>query len=154
MSFRIRGLDAELFAHLFELDDAALAQHRARRLTSDACPGFPCRVSLTDAAVGDAVILVNFEHQAADTPFRARHAIYVRPGEQAYDAVDEIPGQLRTRTLSLRAFDGAGYMRDAKLVDGKLLEAAIADLLGQSSVSYIQAHFAAYGCYAARIERA
>jgi hypothetical protein len=154
MSFRIRGLDAEPFGHLFSLDAAALARRHAQRLTADACPGFPCRISLTDAAVGECVILVNFEHQAADTPFRARHAIYVRPGEQTYDAVDDVPDQLRTRALSLRAFDDAGYMRDAKLVDGKLLEPAIGDLLDRPEVSYIQAHFAAFGCYAARIERA
>jgi len=42
----------------------------------------------------------------------------------------------------------------AELVDGKALEGAIAQLLGDPRAAYLQAHFAKFGCYAARIERA
>ena len=35
------------------------------------------RVTLEDAPVGQALLLLNYEHQAADTPYRSRHAIYV-----------------------------------------------------------------------------
>ena len=103
MPFRISGLPAEPFQHLFALDDAALKRHSAVRRVAENS-GYPCRVSLTDAKAGDEVILVNYEHQDADTPYRSRHAIYVRQGERRYDAVGEIPEQLRKRLLSVRAF--------------------------------------------------
>ena len=60
-----------------------------------------------DAKGGDEVILTNFEHQPAATPYRSRHAIFVRAGETTFDAVDAVPDQLRRRILSLRAFDRA-----------------------------------------------
>jgi hypothetical protein len=153
MTFRIRGLDAAPFQPLFNLDAACLKAHQAVRQTADAQPGFPCRVSLTDAPIGAEVILVNYEHQTADTPYRSRHAIYVREGEETYDAIDQVPEQLRLRTLSLRAFDDAGFIRAADLVAGTALEPALDALLSDPAIAYIQAHFAKFGCYAARIER-
>ena len=55
MSFRISGLPAEDFGHLFALDDAELAALGAVRRTAE--HPAPCRVSLTDATPGDEVIL-------------------------------------------------------------------------------------------------
>lgn len=154
MALRIRGLDPSPFQFLFDLDDAALAEHGAVREVAEASPGYPCRIGLTDAPVGEALILVNYEHQPAETPFRSRYAIYVRQGQQAYDAVNAVPEQLRLRILSLRAFDAAGFLRDAEVVDGRALEGAAERLLDDPKTAYLHAHFAAPGCYAARIDRA
>ena len=152
MSFRISGLPAENFDHLFALSDAELAAHGAvRRKAPDAVP---CRISLTDAIPGDEVILTNYEHHAVDSPYRMRFAIYVRKGEQTYDEVDSIPEQLRKRTLAVRAFDSGGMMVERELVEGTELEGAIDRLLGLPAAAYLHVHFAAPGCYAARIERA
>jgi hypothetical protein len=154
MTFRMRGLDAAPFQPLFTLDEASLKDRQAVRQIADAQPGFPCRISLTDAPVGAEVILVNYEHQSADTPYRSRHAIYVRQGEETYDAIDRVPEHLRIRTLSLRAFDDAGFIRAADLVAGTELETALEQILSDPAVAYVQAHFAKFGCYAARIDRA
>lgn len=108
MTFRITGLPAEPFAHLFALPDSQLAAHGARRKIADG--PHPCRISLTDAAPGDEVILVNHEHHAVASPYRMRFAIYVRPGEETFDAVDTVPDQLRRRTLAVRGFDSQGMM--------------------------------------------
>ena len=79
MSFRITGLPAENFQHLFSLDDVELAALGAVRRNA---PGaVPCRISLTDATPGEEVILTNYEHHAVDSPYRMRFAIYVRKGE-------------------------------------------------------------------------
>jgi hypothetical protein len=154
MTFRIRGLDATPFQPLFALDALLLKDRQAVRQIVDAAPGFPCRISLTEAPVGAEVILVNYEHQSADTPYRSRHAIYVREGEETYDAIDQVPEQLRLRTLSLRAFDEAGFIRAAELVAGTAVEPALDALLADPAVAYVHAHFAKFGCYAARIDRA
>lgn len=152
MSFRIQGLPAEAFAELFALPDAALPARGAVRQVAD--DGTPCRISLTDATPGEPVLLVNFEHQPADTPYRSRFAVYVRPGETTYDAVDQVPEQLRKRMLSVRAYGRDGMMVGAELVDGRALEPVLERVLGDPRADYIHLHFAAPGCYAARVERA
>jgi hypothetical protein len=154
MSFRIKGLPAENFQHLFALSDAELRAHQARRSTVDQENAFPCRISLTDAAPGDEVLLVNYEHHAVDTPYRSRFAVYVRPGEATFDAVDEIPAQLRRRILAARGYDGDGMLVEADLVDGRALEGKIEQLFADPKIAYLHLHFAKPGCYAARVERA
>jgi hypothetical protein len=152
MSFRIMGLPAEAFGDLFALSDQQLAARGAVRRIAD--KGFPCRISLTDAQPGDELILVNYEHHPVDSPYRMRFAIFVREGEQQYDAVDQVPQQLRRQGLALRAFDRDAMMVAYELVDGPQLEQAIERQFLDPRADYLHAHFAAPGCYAARIERA
>ena len=154
MKFRITGLPAAEFQHWFSLSDAELAQRHAVRRTADAKPGFPCRISLTDAEIGDEVLLINHEHLAVASPYRSCHAIYIRANERTFDAVEQVPQMLRTRALSLRGFDAAGMMTAADVVDGSELESAIEEMFADPATRYLHAHFAKPGCYAARIERA
>jgi len=155
MRFRIQGLPAIEFAPLFSMSDAELAGHNAvRRIADNRERGYPCRVSLTDSRPGDELILVNYEHHAVASPYRMRFAIYVRPGEKQFDAVDEVPDYFRGRTLAVRAYDKAGMMAGWELVEGDALEGVIEKLLAEARVSYLHIHFAAPGCYAARVEHA
>jgi hypothetical protein len=155
MSFRITGLPAERFSHLFALSDEDLAAHGAVRRIADArTPGYPCRISLTDSQPGDELLLVNHEHHPVDSPYRMRFAIYVRKGEQTYDAVGQVPEQLRVRTLAVRAFDSGAMMVGWELIEGRELEAATERLFANPAAAYLHVHFAAPGCYAARVERA
>jgi hypothetical protein len=152
MAFRILGLPANNFTHLFALSDRDLAAQGGVRRTADG--SYPCRVSLTDSQPGEELLLVNYEHHAVDSPYRMRFAIFVREGDQTYDEVNEIPEQLRKRTLAVRSFDANGMMVDNRLVDGQEIEPVIEKLLTPSKVAYLHVHFAAAGCYAARVERA
>jgi hypothetical protein len=154
MTFRIVGLSPESFAPLFSMTDDQLAAHGAVRRVADQKPGYPCRVSLTDAEPGQPVILVHYEHQPAASPYRASHAIYVREGEVTYDAVDHVPDALRSRLLSVRGFDRLGFMVGADVVEGRALEGVIEQLFADSHTDYLHVHFAKPGCYAARVERA
>ena len=154
MHFRVRGLPAETFAPLFALSNEELKKQGAVRRIADARnPGYPCRVSLTDSTPGDELILVNYEHHPVDSPYRMRFAIYVRAGEETYDRVDQVPEQLRLRTLAVRAFDDKAMMFGFELVDGRELEPAIERLLALPQTAYLHIHFAAPGCYAARVDR-
>jgi Protein of unknown function (DUF1203) len=115
-----------------------------------------CRtVNCTHAVPGESLLLVNYLHQRVAGPYRASHAIYVleRP-QQQFDRTDEIPQVLRTRMISLRAFDDDGMMVDADLCPGTQLEASIEQLLRQSATAYIHLHYAKFGCFACRVERA
>ncbi len=155
MSFRITGLEPEPFAPLFALNDAELEARTARRVLVERERSAPCRVTLEDAHPGERVLLVNYEHQPAPTPFRASHAIFVREGaRERFDRIDEIPGALRRRMLSVRAFDTEGMMIDASLVDGGEVESALEASFTNANVAYVHLHYAVRGCYSARADRA
>lgn len=154
MTFRITGLSPEPFRHLYGLPDEELRRMRARRYVVDTKPGFPDRIEVRDAEPGETVLLVNHTHQPADNPYRASHAIFVREGAtSAHVAIDEVPEALRSRPLSLRAFDARGMIVDGILVDGPEMLAASARLLANTDVAYVHVHFARLGCYAARVDR-
>lgn len=154
MSFRITGLPAETFAPLFDLSDAELARRGAVRRIADARqPGYPCRISLTDSSAGDELLLVNYEHHPVASPYRMRFAVYIRRGEETYDAIDEVPEQLRSRTLAVRGFDNDAMMVGWELVEGRQLEGAIERLFAEPRAAYLHIHYAAPGCYAAKVDR-
>jgi hypothetical protein len=155
MEFRIAGLPSTRFSHLFGLDDAGLARHRALRRVCDEKPGFPCRVSLVDAEPGEKVLLLNYEHLPVDSPYRSSHAIYVREREQEpFDEVNTIPPALRSRLLAIRGFDAEGLMLAADVIEGKAAAPVIERFLANSEISYLHVHFARAGCFAARVDRA
>ncbi len=154
MPFRIFGLDATRFSHLQGLSDEQLAVHRAKRYVVNESPGFPDRIEMRDCAVGETVLLVNFEHQPADSPYRASHAVYVREGATArYVQPNAIPDVLKRRLLSIRAFDHSHMMIDADVVEGEQAETLIEKLLTNPHANYLHVHYARRGCYAARVER-
>jgi hypothetical protein len=154
MSFQITGLDAAPFRRFYGLSDEELQRLGVKRFIADEKPGFPDRVELRDVEPGEALLLLNYLHQPADTSHRASHAIFVREwAETPSRAVDEIPDVLRIRAISLRAFDALGDMVDADLTEGDL-EPTIARLFGNPEAAYIHAHCAKRGRYAARIDRA
>ena len=154
MSFRITGLSPEPFRPLFSLPDEELTARGIKRYVADSKPGFPDRIELRDAEPGEAVLLVNYTHQPTNNPYRASHAIFVAErATQRYDRIDEVPQAMRIRTLSLRAYDVDDLIVDADLVDGSKVEDLIGRLFDNGKVTYIQAHYAKYGCYAGRIDR-
>ena len=156
--FQIIGLDPTPFFPLYGLSDEALASHGVRRERVSSFPGAPDRVSLDDVEAGGTVLLLNHLHQSAATPYRSRHAIYIREGAEQAHVPDpgDLPPMLRRRVLSIRAFDAAGWMLDADLVDGADLAATTAlidRLLAPPETAELHVHFAKRGCFAARVVR-
>jgi hypothetical protein len=155
MSFRITGLSAEPFQHLFGLSEEDLAKHNVKRYVADEKPGFPCRVGMRDANPGESVLLLNHTYQPANTPYQGTHAIFVIVGASlTYDCTNRIPDVMRVRLLSLRGFDNTGMMLDADVVEGARIEQVIERMFANPDVSYIQVHNAKRGCYSGRIDRA
>ena len=155
MNFRISGLPVAHFTPLFGLSDELLSTRGVVRRTADRTPGYPCRVSLRDADVGEPVLLMNYEHLPGNGPYRSSHAIYVREyALEAKLAVNEIPTLLQTRMLSVRAFDALGMMVDADVVEGIDLPALIDRYLANRQIHFMHVHNAKPGCFAARVDRA
>jgi hypothetical protein len=154
VDFQVFALDVDQFSHLFGQDQEVLASQGVHRMIAANNPGFPCRVSLRDAAVGENVLLMNYEHQALPTPYRSSHAIFVREyATQATPGKNEVPEMFRHRLLSVRAFDGSGMIVNADVIEGVQLELLTSRLLADDSTDYLHVHNAKLGCYAARVER-
>ena len=154
MTYRITGLDPAPYRQFFGLSDDDLTKHGIVRMTVDS-PTYPCRVSLTDRAPGETVLLVNHLSHDVANPYRASHAIFVTEADEApAQFVDQVPPVFEKRVLSLRGFDQDGMMVDARLAQPGEADEAIRTMLENMSVDHIDAHNAVRGCFAARIDRA
>lgn len=153
-SFRVTGLSPDQFRPLFALSDAELSQLGACRVIADDAR-MPCRVSMAHAAVGEELLLLNYDHQPANTPYRSTHAIYVRKlADQAFDAVNTVPEVMSSRLLAIRAFDALHMMIDAEVCEGTEAAQMFERFLSNPSTCYLHVHNARRGCYAGRVERA
>lgn len=153
MPFMIKGLDPEHFEPLFAMKTGDLKQRGIIEVEATDSH-FPCRISLDEAPVGDRLLLLNHVHQPANTPYRSSHAVFVsesakRPGL----FVSDIPPIMRTRLLSVRAFDGDDMIVNADIVDGRDAGALFAHFLENPKAAYLHAHFAKRGCFAGRVDR-
>jgi hypothetical protein len=154
-NFRIVGLSATQFAPLFALNDEELATRGARRMRVDAKPGFPCRVSLEDAEIGEQVILLPFAHHDVSSPYRASGPIFVREKPKQADVpLGEVPEVVSTRTMSVRAYDKNSMMIDGSVISGPEIKAHIEKLFANPKIGYLHLHNAGAGCYSCKVERA
>lgn len=154
MSFRIAGLDPTSFAHLHALSDDELSAHGAVRVRTEAKHSAPCRISLDDAVIGEHLLLINYAHQPADTPYKQQGPIFVRETNTQADVTNALPPALARRTLSLRGFNAEHMMIEADLVEGAEAATLIESFFTNENVAYIHAHYARRGCFAATITRA
>lgn len=153
-SFRLVGLAADNFEPFFAMNDIELAALGARRVVADAPVGFPCRVSLEDAAVGDELLLLPFEHLSARSPYRASGPVYVRA--RARRAVLEpgvVPRYVTRRLMSVRAYDASDMMVAGEVCEGADVHATLERLMADDAVAFIHLHNAKRGCFSCRVER-
>ena len=153
-SFRLVGLSAENFEPFFAMSDDELAALGARRVVADEAFGFPCRVSLDDAAAGDELLLLPFEHLGTRSPYRASGPVFVRKGaRRAVLAPGELPPYVTRRWMSVRAYDADDMMVAADVCDGSDLRGVLERLLADEAVAFVHLHNARQGCFSCRVER-
>ncbi|WP_454884579.1 DUF1203 domain-containing protein [Sphingomonas oryzagri] len=149
MTYRIEGLDPARFAN----SEALIAEGAIRKTTGDG-DSYPCRVTLQDTEPGETVLLLNYLHADVRTPFRSRHAIFVREGAASASRYEDVaPPYLEQRPLSLRGFDGAGMILAATTAAPGGADAGIRGLLEDEEIDYVDVHHAAWGCFLARAQR-
>ena len=155
MPFRLCGIDPAPFATLFELDEDALAQRGIARCRADRDSGFPCRVSLADARVGDELLLLPYAHQPAETPYRASGPIYVRrDARRAELAPGVVPPYVTRRLMSLRAYSAGHWMVAAEVCEGVDAARELARMFDDPAVAYVHLHNARRGCFSCAAHRA
>jgi len=56
--------------------------------------------------------------------------------------------------MSVRGYDGEGIMKNARVVEGRVLQGVIHDFFADEHVAYLHLHNAGAGCYSCRVDRA
>jgi hypothetical protein len=153
-TFRLVGLEHAQFAPLFERTDAELRSQGILRTRATTRPGYPCRISLEDAVVGDEVLLLPYAHHRVDSPYKSLGPIYIRKGvTQAVLAPGEVPDYVASRLMSLRAYDDENMMVAAQVCPGAEVAAHISRLFDDPGVAYLHLHNAAQGCFSCLANR-
>jgi hypothetical protein len=84
------------------------------------------------------VILLPYTHHDVASPYRASGPIFVREhAEQADLCVNQIPEVIRERLLSIHAYDAAGFMIEAEVVEGPHLEDQVGRFFAHAKVAYL-----------------
>ena len=152
--FRLLGLDHAQFAPLFVQGDAELRVQGIVRTRAITRPGFPCRISLEDASIGEEVLLLSYWHHRVNSPYASRGPIYIRKGvTQAMLSPGEVPDYVASRLISLRAYDDENMMVAAAVCPGAEVAAPISRLLDNPDVAYLHLHNAAQGCFSCLANR-
>ncbi len=156
MSYIISGISPAPFQHLFALSDVELGAHNIDRHIADEELGYPCRASLMDAAVGEELLLLNFQHLDAASPYQSSGPIFIRrQATEAASFTDCLPPVLGQpqRLFSVRAYDGKHRMVEAEVASGAQLCGQIEQFLAKADVEYLHIHFARRGCFIAKVLR-
>jgi hypothetical protein len=156
-SFRVSGISAEVLHEFRQLSDDELQQRHVFRYIADQKPGYPCRVSLVDAEIGESLLLLNFGHLMSSSPYRSVGPIFVRESaRETYVRVNEIPEVLRApgRLLSVRAYDRNDMLAGAAVIETGETDRSIQEFFANRQVAYLHVHYAGPGCFACRVDRA
>jgi hypothetical protein len=153
-NFKIMALSYNQFADLFLLSRLELKKIGAVKMIVDKTPGFPCRVSLQDATIGEEVLLLPFQHHKTTSAYQSTGPIFVRKNAiEATLGLNEIPTMLLHRLLSLRCYNKEGIMIHATVVEGEVLSETLQELFTDNKIAYVHIHNAKPGCYNCIAER-
>lgn len=154
-NFKIKSLNHEEFLGFFDLTNHELEKIGAIKMTVDKFPGFPCRISLEDAEIGEEVLLLPYKHHKTNSPYQSSGPIFIR--KRANTPIfenNEIPTIFNHRLLSLRSYDENGIMKQAIVIEGSSLKEEIIRTFENEKIDYIHIHNAKPGCFACLVERA
>ena len=155
IKFKFLALSESLFESFFLMSDSELAENGGMWVEVDSSPGYPCRISLEDANVGERVLAISFTHHAVKSPYKSSGPIFVRENvKQANLELNQVPLMLRHRLLSIRGFNSDAMMIAAEVVEGAQLESHLIKLFQNSNIDYIHVHNAMPGCYNCMVIRA
>lgn len=130
-----------------------LRQSGGEVVVADGHPGCPCRQCLRDAQVGDELVLVSYDPFRGQSPYRSASPIFVHRRDCGRPAIDEMPLQLTSRQLSVRAFDSDEMMIRAEVIDGTDLDGLLREMFAAPTTEVVHVHNASRGCWAAAVER-
>lgn len=119
--------------------------------------GEPLRDCLRRALPGEAILLASYCPFTVAGPYREYGPVFVSAKPQAAPRLDALPLDGEQPYLGT-GFVLRAYSREERIVDATLttVSTATRDLdtfFARDDVAFVLARFAAYGCYALRVER-
>jgi len=155
INFKVKAIEYKNVSHLFKLTDEELSKLAAARIVVDEKPGFPCRISLQEANIGETIIALSYSHHNVNSPYKSSGPIFIRADvTTAQPETNEIPAILTHRLLSIRAYDCDHMMINATITQGEELKKAIQSFFANESILYLHIHNANPGCFNCHVERA
>jgi hypothetical protein len=120
--------------------------------------GEPCRDALRRARPGERLILASYCPFERAGPYREYGPVFIlAQGESTPAAREVLPIDGETPYLRtpfvLRAYSSDERIVDAVVTETGQAQAELARLLANDRTAFVLARFAAYGCYACRIDR-
>ena len=126
----------------------------ARVIVADEPESYPCRRCLTDAAVGDRLLLLPYDPFVTSSPYSGDGPVFVHAdGCEPHSPGRDVPDQLRSRLLAVRGYDAGSMMTTSYVVHGALLEDALRDVFSDQTTEFVHLHYARPGCFACRVDR-
>jgi hypothetical protein len=154
VTYRVLPFPPEVASHARATRSDSFGHAGLRPIRVDESPGYPCRVCLREAAVGDEVFLIAHRASPVEHPHSVVGPVYVHAHACVpWAAAGSLPPIVSTRSMALRAYDAAGDLVACDLAEGPQLDAAIARLFEDSRAAAVHLHFARAGCFACRLER-
>lgn len=155
INFKFYSLDKKQFDEFFEMSKNELDKLNIRKIIVEEKPGYPCRVSLQDAEIGEEVLLMSYNHIINKSLFDSKGPIFIRKNAQNKEfKVNEIPLMFNHRILSLRGYDIDYMMIYAATIKGSVLKETINTAFENEKVNFIHIHNSSPGCYNCLVKRA
>ncbi|WP_313243887.1 DUF1203 domain-containing protein [Stenotrophomonas rhizophila] len=152
--WHLSGLDHRQFEYLVEMDDSDLAARGIVRCVATQDHGFPCRISLVDARVGEELLLLPYTHLACTSPYRASGPVFIRcHAVRCVLPPGVVPPYVHRRQMSVRAYDARSFMLSGQVCEGAEVAAALDQLFDDPHVHQVHLHNAGRGCFSCRAER-
>ncbi|KFF02012.1 DUF1203 domain-containing protein [Chryseobacterium luteum] len=153
-NFKLEALNHLDFEYLNDLSETELAENHIKKMKVDKFPGFPCRITLEDAGIGEMVFLLNYDFHNVNSPYRASGPVFLRANQltKTY-AQNEIPVMFNHRLLSIRGYSKDAMMVVADVSEGKFLKDKLLQILENPNIEYIHLHNAKPGCFNCTVKR-
>ena len=118
-------------------------------------PGAPLRCCLREAEAAERLVLIAYRPDDTVGAYREIGPVFLHADAcDGFEPSAGYPGGFRRRQQVFRAYDAAGRIAYAVLVDGADAEAAIDTLLANPDITTIHSRNVLYGCYMFAINRA
>ena len=120
----------------------------------DADGGEPLRCCLRPSRAGERIALIAYRPSGTAGAYAERGPVFIHAEACAgYPADGGWPPEFRDRQQVLRAYDAAGRIADAILVEGVDAEAGIAKLFDDPAHVVVHSRNVLYGCYMFTVSR-
>jgi hypothetical protein len=130
------------------------AHGNALRVETEGTENAPCRVCLTRASEGDAMILFSHSPFEKQNPYKEVGPVFIHAEACApYADRGALPPRIR-QPVVLRAYNADQEIHRAAVVVAGDADEQLQSLLADPAVAYVQARSITNGCYLYRIDRA